>query len=103
MTTAPIQKRQSRCIRLQYGPGSGSPVLLLFPSGLCLFPVILSPYPMSIRHCAAPCCKELDSRTWPDAWTSPAGNADAAKEAQKLRKVCDERSLNYSDNAVPAI
>lgn len=41
--TAPIQKRQSRCILLQYGPASGSPLLLLFPSGLCLFPVIFSP------------------------------------------------------------
>ena len=40
MKAAPAQKRQSWCMRLQYGPGSGSPMLLLLPSWLCLLPVI---------------------------------------------------------------
>jgi hypothetical protein len=50
MRIAPTQKRQSRCILLQYGPGSGSLLSPLYPSKLCLLPVISSPLLQHIRY-----------------------------------------------------
>jgi hypothetical protein len=61
MKSAPTQNRQSRCMRRQYGPGSGSPLALLFPSGLCLFPVICPPF-----LCASSCGERTDCGVvWP--------------------------------------
>src|SRR5580704_7807721 len=102
---APTQKRQSRCMRRQYGPGSGSPSSPLCPSGLCLFPVICSPFAQRIavrRSCRIEIMSEPDAGgvvifarsgwRWKSDWSGSRRKCPVVTEAE-----IDDRTAENGD------